>query len=156
MLAAGVVAVVLVLGSRGEAPREMKFEGSLLASASSVQLNAGPLERRPTLTAPAVLLAVGGGLTLGGVGVILAAVFVARGWDALGFAMLGIAVGVSGLIMLTVGIIVLIVKVAARANFDQRMLREQEVPPPPALEPPPTVPTSVMRERQSAILIAQF
>ncbi len=70
MLVSGVVAVAMLLGSHFEAPREVKFQGTLLAQSekSADQREIDELNRtRPSFVPGVVVLSVGSGVGLLGV-----------------------------------------------------------------------------------------
>lgn len=166
MIAPIVLGVALLLGSRGEVPREEKFQGALLAQAgvapASVNDSAQDLElaealrTRPSMTPAGVILGIGGGLTLVGAVVVVVGAAVIRGWGGVLLALLGAVVGASGLVMLTVGLIMAIATGVRRAEHDARiqMLRERPQPAPPP--PPPSAAPQVLHEGLGGLLLASF
>lgn len=167
MLAAGLM-VALALGSHGEAPREVKFEGALLAQAerAPTSINAELLQRqldeairtRPSLTPGAVVLAIGGGvLTLGAV--VVAIGVAAGGFGGLGIAVLGLIGGAAGLVVVIVGTIMLIVAGMLRRDADAHIADlKARLSSLPAAAPtlPPLPPPGVMNDTQSSVLLARF
>ncbi len=168
MLTAGVVAIGLLLGSRGEAPREEKFLGALLAQADVAPLTVNDearqreidelLRKRPTLRAAATVLGIGGGVaTLGGVAVLVGVTGGSIGGILL--AALGLIVGVAGLVVALVGLIMMIGNAAAQGDVDARIqeLRDRPSSPTPSEPPPsPIPPPAVMLENKSTVVLARF
>lgn len=166
MVAPIVLGVALLLGSRGELPREVKFQGALLAQAAPVSVNdaAGDLElaeairTRPTMKPAGIVLGIGGGLTLAGLAVVVVGAAVIRGWGGVALALLGAVVGASGLVMLTVGLIMAIAIGVKMGEADARIQTLRERPQEPPAEPPPS-PSSVpqvMHGGQGGLLLAHF
>lgn len=149
MLTATVVA--FVLGLHGAEPvREVKFQGLLVAqadlpgtpppplvtpnlvdtAATQKQIDA-LLADRPSLTAPTVLLCVGGSL----IGASLTAAILAStggGWTAVAIILLAAAVGLLAIIPTVIGAVMMNNRVQGRHSVDARvkMLRQSiaEVP----------------------------
>jgi hypothetical protein len=150
MLTATVVA--FVLGLHGAEPaREVKFQGVLVAqadlpgtppppplvtpnlvdtAATQKQIDALVADR-PALTAPTVLLCVGGSL----IGASLTAAILAStggGWTAVAIILLAAAVGLLAIIPTVIGAVMMNNRVQARHSIDARvkMLRQSiaEVP----------------------------
>jgi hypothetical protein len=179
MVAAGVVAVALLLGSRAEAPRELKFRGALLAQADTevseppmpevapptprpLFVNVEAMQRdldelvrtRPTLKAATIVLAVGGGVTLLGITLMVGGA-IGAGWSGLGVAVIGLLVGASGLVLGIVGVVMMIASGVAQHDADVRI---RELKARIGQAAPPTLPpaSSGMDGNLSTVLLARF
>ena len=167
-----VVAVVLMLGSHGEAPREVKFQGALLAQAD-LELPVPPmppplvnvpamqreldqlLRTRPSLKPGTIVLVVGGGVSLLGVSLIVAG-SIGAGWTGLGVVVIGLLVGISGAVVGVIGGVMMIAEGIALHDADARIedlkARISRAAPPRLPEPPP----STMKDSLSTVLLARF
>lgn len=176
MVVAAVVAVALMLGSHSEAPREVKFRGALLAQADldltepplpevvppippPLYVNVEAMQRelderihnRPTLKAATIVLAIGGGVSLLGVTLMVGGA-IGTGWTGLGVAVIGLLVGVSGLLVGLIGVVMMIISAVAQHDADVR-IRELKARITQAA--PPTLPSSE-RNTLSTLLVARF
>ncbi len=127
MLAAGVVAVAMMLGSHFEAPREEKFQGVLLAQALEAGKSADPREiaelirTRPSFIPGVVVLSAGAGVGLLGV-LFTGLAFIAFNSTA---GTIGLFAGLvfvpTGAVAMIVGVVMLIVAAVVRGVTDDRV-----------------------------------
>ena len=155
MVTASVVAVML-LGSHGEAAREVKFLGALLAQADPADVNVSAIQHeldelvrtKPTLTGSAIVLSIGGGVALAAVLVVVLGAVVG-GWDGVAVALLGVLFGLTGLVMVAIGLIMVIARAFERASVDAQIERLRARLPPP-------MPPSARTTYESTLILARF
>lgn len=164
---------MLVLGFHGgEPPREVKFQGTLVAQADlpppppppqslgeSAVVNTDEttaeisrlLADRPSLTAGIVLLSIGGGLVTSALLAVVLGVAVS-GWTGVGIILLAMIGGVVGLVPLLIGAIMLPVQSAKRRSIDAKVrdLRQRSA------TPPPPVSSGFLPLAEDGLLVATF
>ena len=177
MVVAAVVAVAVLLGSHGEAPREVKFRGALIAQADldltepplpevappippPLYVNVEAMQReldelirnRPTLKAATIVLAIGGGVSLLGVTLIVGGA-IGSGWTGLGVAVTGLLVGASGLVVGIIGAVMMIACGIAQHLADGRIteLKARIIQ-----AAPPRLPSSAMNGDLGTVVLARF
>jgi hypothetical protein len=158
MIAAGVVAVALMISSHGEGTRESKFQGALLAQADLAPAPSAELAQliraRPSMTPSIVVLATGGGISVLALG-FLSMAFIAGGEGVVLLLATALLVGVGGLVVGTVGGIMMIVAGLAQREADvhiHELEHRAGVEPAGAVTPP----MQVMAGPLSTLLLARF
>ena len=145
------MAVGLLLGSRGEAPREVKFQGALLAQnevapGASNQPAIDELSRNKPSFTPAVVLYV-----VGGASVLVGGVLFFVGLANLG-TLGGLVSLIAGIVLVPVGVVLIVVAIVvtigigvARAGNESRQ-RKLEAP----------VESTLILRPQGGLVLARF
>ena len=137
MLAAGVVAVAMMLGSHFEAPREEKFQGALLARAPEAGKSADQrlidrlIRTRPSLIPGVVMLSAGSGMGLLGVLFIGLAFIELNSLAGTIGLIAGLVFVPTGAVAVIVGAVMLIVAAVVRGTTDDRLRELKSVQPNP-------------------------